>query len=582
MRRNKRTTSPSAAYIYMSVAGLCMASMSLEAQNKSAKKPNILVILSDDMGYSDIGCFGSEIKTPNLDRLAKNGIKFTQFYNTARCSPSRASLLTGLYPHEANMGNLASENYPEPGYGDDLSKNSVTLAQILKKEGYATYMTGKWHIAKDIAPTGNKQNWPLQRGFDRYFGTLNGSGNYYDPGTLISNNTFVPPGKNFYYTDAISDTTVKFIRQNPKNQPFFFYVAYTAAHWPLHAPEKEVAKYKGKYDIGWDSLRVLRFNKLKQLGIISSNCVLSKRSVEVPAWKDEPMKAWQVRRMEVYAAMIDIMDQGIGRIITALEEKGELENTAIFFMQDNGGCAEPQGSDQPEIPPTAEQLVLKPTSYDSINLSKKPLYTRDGRFVRSGRGVMAGNADAWIAYGPEWANASNTPYRNYKQYVHQGGIASPLLVHWPQGTPTKGMISGQLSHLIDIVPTCLEITGAKYPAVFDNNAIQPLEGISLVPAFKSKTTSREFIFWEHSANRAIRMGDWKLVARVKNQKKFTPEDENAWELYDLSKDPSETNDLALTYPDRLKEMAEKWEKEAIRIKAKPWPWNNGAKPKQIK
>ncbi|MEI6275101.1 MAG: arylsulfatase [Prolixibacteraceae bacterium] len=582
MRRNKRTTSPSAAYIYMSVAGLCMASMSLEAQNKSAKKPNILVILSDDMGYSDIGCFGSEIKTPNLDRLAKNGIKFTQFYNTARCSPSRASLLTGLYPHEANMGNLASENYPEPGYGDDLSKNSVTLAQILKKEGYATYMTGKWHIAKDIAPNGNKQNWPLQRGFDRYFGTLNGSGNYYDPGTLISNNTFVPPGKNFYYTDAISDTTVKFIRQHPKNQPFFFYVAYTAAHWPLHAPEKEVAKYKGKYDIGWDSLRVLRFNKLKQLGIISSNCVLSKRSVEVPAWKDEPMKAWQVRRMEVYAAMIDIMDQGIGRIITALEEKGELENTAIFFMQDNGGCAEPQGSDLPEIPPTAEELVLKPTSYDSINLSKKPLYTRDGRFVRSGRGVMAGNADAWMAYGPEWANVSNTPYRMYKQYVHQGGIASPLIIHWPQGNPAKGMISGQLSHLIDIVPTCLEITGAKYPAVFDNNAIQPLEGISLVPAFKNKTTSREFIFWEHSANRALRMGDWKLVARVKNQKKFTPEDENAWELYDLNKDPSETNDLALIYPDRLKEMAEKWEKEAIRIKAKPWPWNNGAKPKQIK
>ncbi len=396
-----------------------------EIHEAHPKRPNILVILSDDMGYSDIGCFGSEIKTPNLDRLANNGVRFTQFYNTARCSPSRASLLTGLYPHEANMGNLASENYTEPGYGDDLSKSSVTLAQILKKAGYATYMTGKWHIAKDISPTGNKENWPLQRGFDRYFGTLNGSGSYYDPGTLIRNNTFVAPGKNFYYTDAISDTTVKYIRQHPKEKPFFFYVAYTAAHWPLHAPEKEVAKYKGKYDIGWDSLRTLRFNKLKKLGIISDNCLLSKRSVEVPAWKDEPMKAWQVRRMEVYAAMIDVMDQGIGRIITALEERGELENTVIFFMQDNGGCAEPQGSDSPEIPLTAEQLLLKPSSYDSINLNKKPLYTRDGRWVRSGRGVMAGDANAWMAYGPEWANVSNTPYRMYKQYVHQGGIASP-------------------------------------------------------------------------------------------------------------------------------------------------------------
>ncbi len=543
------------------------------------KKPNILVILGDDMGYSDLGCFGSEIKTPNLDRLASNGVRFTQFYNTARCSPSRASLLTGLYPHEANMGNLASENYTEPGYGDDLSKNSVTLAQILKKAGYATYMTGKWHIAKDISPKGNKGNWPLQRGFDRYFGTLNGSGSYYDPGTLICNNTFVPPGKNFYYTDAISDTTVKFIRQHPKGKPFFFYVAYTAAHWPLHAPEKEVSKYNRKYDIGWDSLRVLRFNKLKKLGIISDNCILSKRSVEIPAWKDEPMKAWQARRMEVYAAMIDVMDQGIGRIISALEEKGELENTVIFFMQDNGGCAEPQDSDKPEIPLTAEQKILKPSSYDSINLSKRPMYTRDGRYVRSGRGVMAGDADAWMAYGPEWANVSNTPYRMYKQYVHQGGIASPLIVHWPAGLPNKGLITRQLSHIIDVVPTCLEITGVKYPTEFDANPIQTMEGISLLPALNNQTTKREFLFWEHSANRAIRIGDWKLVARVKNQKKFTPADENVWELYDLSKDPSETIDLATKFPEKVKEMAARWESEALRTKAKPWPWNSNEKLK---
>ena len=569
-----RISMPVSGYFCLSMAGLCMGTLSLEAQNKQPKRPNILVILGDDIGYSDMGCMGSEINTPNIDRLAKNGVKFTQFYNTARCSPSRASLLTGLYPHEANMGHLASGiNYTEPGYGNDLSKNAVTLAEVLKQAGYSTYMTGKWHLAKEMLPNGNKSNWPLQRGFDRYFGTLNGSGNYYDPGTLTSNNHFIAPGKNFYYTDAISDTTVKFIKQHPKDKPFFFYVAYTAAHWPLQAPEKQIAKYKGKYDIGWDSLRVLRFNKLKKLGIISSNCVLSNRSPEVPAWKDEPMKAWQVRRMEVYAAMIDIMDQGIGRIISALEEKGELENTIIFFMQDNGGCAEPQGSDIVQEPLTEEQKILRPTSYDSINSNKKPVYTREGKFIRQGRGVMAGPADSWMAYGPEWANVSNTPYRWYKQYVHQGGIASPLIVQWPIGIKNKGLISRQLSHLIDIVPTCLEITGAPYPAKFKDQVIQPLEGISLVPAFNNKTTSREFMFWEHSANRALRMGDWKLVARVKSQSKFTPSDENAWELYDLEKDPSETENLASKYPEKVKEMAARWEKEALRTKAKPWPWN---------
>ncbi|MCX6136435.1 MAG: sulfatase-like hydrolase/transferase [Ignavibacteriales bacterium] len=274
----------------------------LDAQSKN-KRPNILVILTDDMGYSDIGCYGSEIRTPNIDRLTRNGVRFTRYYNTARCSPSRASLLTGLYPHQAEMGMLSTENYKEQGYRDDLSKNAVTMAEVFQQAGYSTYMTGKWHIAKDMTKDGDKSNWPCQRGFQRFFGTLNGSGSYYDPGTLISNNTFVPPGKNFYYTNAISDTAVKFIDEHPKNKPFFFYVAFTAAHWPLHAPESEVEKYKGVYDIGWDSLRVHRFNKLKELGIISRQCVLTERGVDIPAWKDETMKEWQVRRMEVYAAM---------------------------------------------------------------------------------------------------------------------------------------------------------------------------------------------------------------------------------------------------------------------------------------
>jgi arylsulfatase A-like enzyme len=542
------------------------------AINAQTKKPNVMVILTDDMGYSDIGCFGSEIRTPNIDRLAANGLRFTSFYNTARCSPTRASLLTGLYPHQAGMGHLSTESYTEEGYTDNLSKNAVTMAELFKKAGYATYMTGKWHIAKDMKPNGDKSNWPLQRGFQRYFGTLNGSGSYYDPGTLISNNTFVAPYKDFYYTRAITDTTVKFIQEHPKQQPFFFYVAYTAAHWPLHAPENDVKKYKGVYDKGWDVMREQRFNKLKKLGIISDKCVLTDRGVDVPAWKDEPLKDWQVKRMEVYAAMVDIMDEGIGKIITALEKKGELENTIIFYMHDNGGCAEPVETDKPAIPLTELQKVLKPMPQEAIFLDKKPEYTRDGRFVQSGRGVMPGDANSWSTYGEEWANVSNTPFRSYKQYTHEGGIASPLIVHWPKGIAAKGQLRTQPSHLIDIMATCLAITALAYPKQFNGYEIQALEGKNLVPAFTNKPIARDFIFWEHSANRAIRIGDWKLVSRTGKQKTFGEADENKWELYDLKNDPTERINLATKYPDKTKEMAQKWEAEAIRTKAKPWPW----------
>jgi arylsulfatase A-like enzyme len=540
--------------------------------SKETKKPNVLVILTDDMGYSDIGCFGSEIKTPNIDRLAANGLRFTHFYNTARCSPTRASLLTGLYPHQAGMGHLSSENYKEDGYKDDLSKNAVTMAEVFQQAGYATYMTGKWHIAKSMKNKGDKSNWPLQRGFQRYFGTLNGSGSFYDPGTLISNNTFIAPSKDFYYTDAISDTTVKFINENPKDKPFFFYVAYTAAHWPLHAPENEVQKYKGQYDKGWDLIREQRFNKLKKLGIINDKCVLTERGVTIPEWQKEPLKEWQVRRMEVYAAMIDIMDKGIGRIITALEQTGELENTALFYMHDNGGCAEPVGTDKEEKPMTAEQKIPKPYTYDSINPEKELIYTRDGRFVRRGKGVMPGGADTWTGYSVEWANVSNTPFREYKHWAHEGGIASPLVVHFPKGFKAKGQLRTQPSHLIDIMATCLDITGVRYPTQFNGNAIQPFEGKSLVPTFKNKAIKRDLIFWEHEGNRAIRVNNWKLVSKTVKNKAFTEGDEKAWELYDMDNDPSETKDLATKNPQKVKEMAEKWEKEALRTKAKPWPW----------
>lgn len=564
-------------YLLLSLAGVCLNTAAQSAKNGSPKKPNILVILSDDIGFSDIGCYGSEIHTPNIDRLGYQGIRFTHFYNTARCSPSRASLLTGVYPHQAEMGNLSSNNYPEKGYHDDLSKQVVTMAELFHSAGYATYMTGKWHLAKEMTTAGDQSNWPRQRGFDRYFGTLNGSGSYYDPGTLISNNTFVAPGKDFYYTNAISDTTVKFIRQHPSEKPFFFYVAYTAAHWPLHAPAKEVARYKGRFDSGWDSLRVQRFNRLQKLGIIDKDCRLSERTITIPAWEKEPLKEWQVRRMEVYAAMIDVMDQGIGRIIGALEEKGILDQTVICYMQDNGGCAEPQGTDRAELPMTDEQKIAQPLSPDSIARLKRPIYARDGRFIRSGRGVMAGDADTWVAYGEEWANLSNTPFRLYKQYVHEGGIASPLIIHWPDGIHQKGGISRQLSHLMDIMPTCLELAGIKYPKEFKGNQIIPVEGKSLVPVLNGKSFERELLFWEHSGNRAIRIGAWKLVARVQTEKNFSAADEAKWELFNIEKDPSECNNLADRFPGKVKEMADRWEKEALRTQAKPWPWDKPRK-----
>jgi arylsulfatase A-like enzyme len=545
-----------------------------QPKQSATKKPNVIVILTDDMGFSDIGCFGSEIKTPNIDKLASNGLRFTHFYNTARCSPSRASLMTGLYPHQAGMGFLSNYNYDQEGYVDDLSKKAVTMAEVFKQAGYATYMSGKWHLNKEKSIPNDRSNWPLQRGFDRFFGTLIGSGSFYDPGTLMSDNTFIAPDKDFYLTHAITDLTVKFINENPKDKPFFFYIAYTAAHWPLQAPENEIQKYKGVYDKGWDETRKNRFEKLQKLGIISKKAVLTARGVDIPEWKNEALKDWQVRRMETYAAMIDIMDQGIGKIISTLEKKGELENTVIFYMHDNGGCAETLNSNEAEIPLTDEQKKGKPFAKDSIFLGKIPTYTREGEFIRSGKGVMPGLANTWTAYGEEWANVSSTPFRLYKHFVHEGGIATPLIVHWPKGIKGKGELRNQSGHLIDIMATCIEIAGLQYPTNFNGNEIHPLEGKSLVPTFTNKPMNREFIFWEHEGNRALRMANWKLVSKTQKQRKFIPADENAWELYDMEEDPSEVNNLALKYPEKVQTMAALWEKEAQRTLAKPWPWGS--------
>ncbi|MCX8035814.1 MAG: arylsulfatase [Candidatus Sumerlaeia bacterium] len=532
-----------------------------------AQKPNIIIIMSDDMGFSDIGCYGSEIQTPVLDSLAANGVRFTQFYNTARCCPTRASLLTGLYPHQAAVGHMMEDRNLD-GYQGDLSRNAVTIAEVLKSAGYGTYAVGKWHVTRFAGPDGPKHNWPLQRGFDRYYGTITGAGSFYDPGTLTRDNTMISPfadpeykPKTFYYTDAISDHAVRFIREHRERtpeKPFFMYVAYTAAHWPMHALEEDIAKYKGKYDGGYEPVRRARFERLKQMGLIDPKWELSPQAGDWDAVQNKP---WEARCMEVYAAMIDRMDQGIGRMVAELKRLNQMDNTLILFLEDNGGCAENTGRSGDMTRPA--QPTLPPIPLDAIRVDVIPKQTREGFPVIQGQGVMPGPPDTYIAYGQGWANVSNTPFREYKHFVHEGGIATPLVAHWPAGIRRKGELEHQPSHVIDLMATCLDAAGVKYPDEFAGNKITPLEGRSLVPAFNGKPVEREAIFWEHEGNRAIRMGRWKLVAKNPG---------GAWELYDVENDRTEMHDLAAKEPERLKAMVAQWEAYARRTKALPWPW----------
>jgi arylsulfatase len=516
---------------------LLFVTVSIVAQ----KRPNVILIMADDMGYSDIGCYGGEIKTPNLDMLANNGVRFSQFYNNARCCPTRASILTGLYPHQAGVGGMVGN-----GHGD-LSQNAVTIAEVLKLNGYATYMTGKWHVS-DSKSKEDMHNWPNQRGFDNFFGTITGAGSYFEPHTLTRNNKEVQlkPSDNFYYTDAISDSTVSFLNvhyKEKKNTPFFFYVAYTAPHWPLHALEKDIKKYKGTFDKGWDVLRKERLDRMKKIGVVPKNTKLSPRNANAKAWTQIENKNWELQRMMTYAAQIDNMDQGIGRIIKNLKQNDELENTLIFFLSDNGGCD--------------EQLK----GVEKWVNAKEVTQTISGKKVSKGNipGVMSGPASTYMSYGGAWANLSNTPYRKYKKSGHQGGVATPFIMHWPEGIKNKNSIKTEVASIIDIMPTILEATQGNYPKTFNNNTIQPMEGLSLLPVCKNNRLDRDEWFVEHGSNKAFRKGDWKIAwSRDKNGKK--------WELFNLKDDPTELNDLASKKPERLSEMKSRWYEWAKRVK----------------
>ncbi len=563
------------------IFGLAFTLLVLIAGPLYAQRPNIVLILSDDMGYSDIGCYGGEIKTPVLDGLARNGLRFTQFYNTGRCCPTRASLLTGLYPHQAGIGHMVSDRGVE-GYRGELNDSSATIAEVLQPKGYATYCVGKWHVTASTFPEteAGKFNWPLQRGFDRYYGIINGASSLWDPNSLtrdnqpitIRNDTEYQPKEPYHFTDAVSDNAVKFISEHSDDKPFFMYVAYTAAHWPMHARVRDIKKYEGVYDGGYQGIRKARYEKMKAMGVISKDAELSPA---VGKWASVEDKEWEAACMEVYAAMVDQMDQGIGRIVEALREEGKLDNTLIMFMQDNGGCAEAGGrvaGGKRKLRAASPTLPVIPDDLQHYQ-SSAPSQTRDGYPVRRGH-VMPGPADTYIGYGRNWANVSNTPFREYKHYVHEGGISTPLVVHWPKGFQAKDELRAEPAHLVDLMATCLDVANVEYPKKLGNNPLTPLEGLSLEPVFQGQQLDRELIFFEHEGNRALRIGDWKLVAKGRHGK-----DDVKWELYNIGDDRSEMHDLSAVEQERFKRMQNLWKQKAAAVQALPWP---ESKPKKVK
>ncbi len=504
------------------------------------KRPNIVLILADDMGYSDIGCYGGEVRTPNLNRMAGGGLRFSQFYNTARCCPTRASLLTGLHPHQAGVGHMTWGLGPEhPGYEGDLNDRCVTIAEVLKSVGYRTACVGKWHVN---AP-GSRRSLPLQRGFQRYWG---GAGRYFFPRIQDGEGPVQITNPKFILTDGISNKTVEFMDEFRKkgDEPFFIHVAYSAPHWPLQALPEDITKYRETFRKGWDGIRRERYDRMVAMSLVERRWPLSPRDGGAAAWAEAQNKEWEIERMAVYAAQIDRMDQGIGRIWQKVKDMGEEDNTLFLFLSDNGGCAEP----------------LSPMM---ANFRIFPKTTPDGRQIRYGNdpAVMPGPADTFQSYGLAWANASNTPYRLYKHWIHEGGIATPLIAYCPGFVRANNEITHQPGHIIDIMATCVEVSGAVYPGTYNGHDITPLEGKSLSPIFRGgRRQGHSEIYWEHEGNKAVRESNLKLVSRYPNQ----------WELYDLERDRTELHDLSARYPGKVAELSKLFGRWGDRVGVEPW------------
>jgi arylsulfatase A-like enzyme len=547
-----------------------IAGCSTVQQNTAGEeRPNIIVIMADDLGYSDLGCYGGEINTPNLDLLASKGMRFTQFYNTSRCCPTRASLLTGLYPHHAGIGRMTMDG-EKPGYRGYMTDNTVTIAEVLKKAGYNTAMSGKWHVAEtkkldddqqlkwlahqeNFGPFSDTAQYPTARGFDKYYGNIWGVVDYFDPFSLVNGKEQVMEvPKNFYYTDAISDTAAAYVQQFSKDKkPFFLYVAHTAPHWPVQALPEDIARYEDVYKVGWEAIREKRYQKMIALGLIdSATAKLSSWMYPDKKWADNKNAAWDARAMATHAAMVDRMDKGIGRLIAKLKETGELDNTLIIFLSDNGASAE-------------DPAVYGP-GFDRAGS------TRDGRTVNFPKEKTADNMPGpqtvHSGIGAQWAHVGNTPYRYWKSKIYEGGICTPMIAHWPKGIKQQNVINNEMGHVVDFMSTCTELAHATYPQKFKGKAITPQEGHSLVPVFtKGERNDPEFLFWEHFGSKGLRQGKWKIVQLGNNA---------PWQLFDLSTDRTETYDLSVQHPDLLTNMKARWEEVARETLVYPLPEGN--------
>jgi arylsulfatase A-like enzyme len=498
----------------------------------SQERPNIILILADDMGYSDIGCYGGEILTPNIDNLALHGVRMTQFYNTSRSCPTRASLMTGLYQHQTGIGWMSEDpcedqnNDPKdwgiPQYRGSLNKNCVTIAEVLKSSGYHTYMTGKWHLGLH-----GSEKWPLQRGFERFYGILAGACSYLRPdgdrGLTLDNTKLPAPETPYYTTDAFTDYAIKFIKEQNDNKPFFLYLAYNAPHWPLQAKDEDIAKFYKMYrEKGWDVIRQERHDRMMKLGIIGN---IGFAEWENRTWKEltEKEKDNTAFRMAVYAAQVYSMDYNIGKLLEYLKKINKYDNTLIIFMSDNGACAEPHNE------------------------------LGGGRQVDINNPAVSGHP----SYGKAWAQVSNTPFRKYKQRAYEGGIATPFIMSWKKGlSEFQNVWRKTPTYLPDVMPTLIKIAEAKYPCTYMGNRINQLVGVDMMPIIrKGKDYIHDYMYWEHQGNRAVRWKDWKAV---------WDQDNKTWELYNINDDRVESKDLANKYPEILKQLSEKWNIWAVK------------------
>jgi arylsulfatase A-like enzyme len=533
MNRLQQEVSMKRLKFRLKVVGLALAlagSLPL-LQAAAPPHPNIVLILADDLGYSDIGCFGSEIATPNIDRLARDGVALTQFYNQARCCPTRAALMTGRYPHQVGIGEMidgyaagARGAANSAAYQDHLSTNSPTMAELLRAAGYRTLMAGKWHLGK------RPEEWPVRRGFDRSFVQINGAMNYFggDSGNgprdpmALDDQPYTPPHDGFYSTDAFTDNAIEFLAQAVKMapaKPFFLYLPYNASHWPLQAPESDVEKYRGKYDQGWQAIRQARLERMVRSGILPKGQGMAPmdRGVQKP-WDqltEEQRQQW-ARRMEVYAAQTEHLDRAIGRLLEELKRLGLEQNTLVLFLSDNGGAAEDPN--------------------------------------RGDKSAPIGSRDSFRGYARPWATVSNTPWRRHKVSAYEGGISTPLLARWPGGIPAEscGKLVREPAHVLDLLPTFLELAGATYAV---KGKVKP-EGESILTMLKGGPgNANRTLCWEHEGNRAIRKGNWKLVALGPGE---------PWELYDLKADRIESRNLAEERPDTVKELTGAYDQWAAR------------------